>query len=415
MVDLLKGTSPARLFARPTADAIWLGPAQQAALSHFSGAGFAKALIGPPSSGRSTILQFLSRELSDHVVMPVAGPKSDSRSVLASLLLAAELAPWELAESDQRNLLSVFIQQRWSQKRRVIIAIDDPHEFTLEAWDEIERLRAMQDRDRAAVELALFTATAGAAGSAQGEHPSTELIAGLKPQAVHALGPLSESEVNAYLQWRLAQFELEDLFTDTAVRLIARCTEGRFVAINVLGQMALLIARQRGDERVDARVVQDASEAFAKRRQTPHATPTVPEQPNDKGLPQAHLLITRDGAVISRVKLSERVLIGRSEHNDLCLPSPYLSRHHAAILGTAEGFYIVDLNSANGLMINKELTHRSVLYDQDVISVGPYRLKVEFRDEVSVGSPLPSQVSLADTAVMPAQPSARPNVRVLRG
>ena len=47
--------------------------------------------------------------------------------------------------------------------------------------------------------------------------------------------------------------------------------------------------------------------------------------------------------------LGQRTLLGRSEHNDVCLPSPYLSRHHAAIVGTPEGYYIVDLNSVNGL------------------------------------------------------------------
>jgi len=63
--------------------------------------------------------------------------------------------------------------------------------------------------------------------------------------------------------------------------------------------------------------------------------------------PQGYLLISRGGKVLSRVTLGQRTLLGRSEHNDVCLPSPYLSRHHAAIVGTPEGYYVVDLNSVN--------------------------------------------------------------------
>ena len=65
--------------------------------------------------------------------------------------------------------------------------------------------------------------------------------------------------------------------------------------------------------------------------------------------PQGFIIVSRGGKVIARVALGERTLLGRSEHNDVCLPSPYLSRHHAAIVGTPEGYYLVDLNSANGV------------------------------------------------------------------
>ena len=55
--------SPARVFARPTADQIWLGPAQQAALSQLSGTTRVRSLVGPPSSGKSTLLNHVSARL----------------------------------------------------------------------------------------------------------------------------------------------------------------------------------------------------------------------------------------------------------------------------------------------------------------------------------------------------------------
>src|SRR5947207_2446409 len=57
------------------------------------------------------------------------------------------------------------------------------------------------------------------------------------------------------------------------------------------------------------------------------------EQPLDPP-PQADLLISRDGRPLTRVALGQRTLLGRSEHNDVRLPSPYLSRHHCVFVGT---------------------------------------------------------------------------------
>jgi pSer/pThr/pTyr-binding forkhead associated (FHA) protein len=119
--------------------------------------------------------------------------------------------------------------------------------------------------------------------------------------------------------------------------------------------------------------------------------------------PQGFIVVSRGGKVIARVALGQRTLIGRSEHNDVCLPSPYLSRHHAAIVGTPEGYYLVDLNSANGVFVNGRRVERAVLCDEDLLAMGPFRLKVQVPEWLTEGSPLPEEPSLMDTAVMPQQ------------
>jgi pSer/pThr/pTyr-binding forkhead associated (FHA) protein len=104
------------------------------------------------------------------------------------------------------------------------------------------------------------------------------------------------------------------------------------------------------------------------------------------------------------VALGQRTLLGRSEHNDVCLPSPYLSRHHAVIVGTPEGYYLVDLNSVNGVVLNGRRIERAMLCDQDVLSIGPFRLKVQIPEWLAHGDgPFAEDESLPDTAVMPQQ------------
>ena len=76
-----------------------------------------------------------------------------------------------------------------------------------------------------------------------------------------------------------------------------------------------------------------------------------------------------------------------------------MSRHHAVVIATPSGHYIVDLNSKNGLTVNGEEVTNAVLGDGDVIVLGPYRLKVAI-DVARRGDPRPSDQSLSATATV---------------
>ena len=70
-------------------------------------------------------------------------------------------------------------------------------------------------------------------------------------------------------------------------------------------------------------------------------------------------------------------------------------------MGTPEGYYLVDLNSVNGVMLNGRRIERTVLCDEDVLTVGPFRLKVQVPEWLAHDGALPQGESLVDTAVMP--------------
>jgi hypothetical protein len=198
--------------------------------------------------------------------------------------------------------------------------------------------------------------------------------------------------------------------------MIARLAGGRYAAVDVLCQMSLLLLRQLSLERVDARVARQALATLVARQgaKLEGSESAEGDRPLDVP-PQGYLLISRGGKVLTRVTLGQRTLLGRSEHNDVCLPSPYLSRHHAVIVGTPEGYYVVDLNSVNGLLVNGRKVERAVLCDQDILTIGPFRMKVQIPEWLAHGSPFPEAESLADTAVMPPhEPQAPSAIRAVK-
>ena len=398
MGDTHRVVSPARVFARPTADEIWLGAAQKAALGQLSRPAHIRVIVGPGSSGKTTLLQYLGAHLhSGAAVLNCRGPKEDAAAVLASLLLSADLAPWDLSEIEQRNLLTVFLQQRHSQNRRVLLLIDDPQNFEPLALEELERLLSFKIDRKPALELLV----AGPASIAtHWQEARGRLTAG--NVLVHDLGAASQEDLIGYIDWRLARFEIQGFMSPMALQMIARLSGGRYAAADVLCQMSLLLLRQLTLDRVDARVVRQAVATLAARQgaklesDKPRSGDLKPDVP-----PQGYILVSRGGKVISRVALGQRTLIGRSEHNDVCLPSPYLSLHHAVIVGTPQGYYLVDLNSVNGVLLNGRKIERVALCDEDVLGIGPFRLKVQVPELLTQGSPFPDEASLTETAVMP--------------
>lgn len=70
-----------------------------------------------------------------------------------------------------------------------------------------------------------------------------------------------------------------------------------------------------------------------------------------------------------------RVTIGRSRESDIFLPDQWLSRNHAQIEERTDGFYVNDLSSKNGTLLNGEpLREWKRLRPGDIITLGEHTL-----------------------------------------
>ena len=90
----------------------------------------------------------------------------------------------------------------------------------------------------------------------------------------------------------------------------------------------------------------------------------------------AAVLIVRSGPQSGdRFALSAaETRLGRHPDSEIMLDDITVSRRHAAIEQTAEGYVVSDAGSLNGTYVNQERIERAVLHHGDELQVGKFRL-----------------------------------------
>src|SRR5438067_8887706 len=103
-------------------------------------------------------------------------------------------------------------------------------------------------------------------------------------------------------------------------------------------------------------------------------TPDRPPTPlsDSAGLPHGRGMLIFDGK--RTVLGGERTTIGRSRECDVVIDDPNVSRKHAEVRRTIEGWMVVDLGSTNGVKVNGRRVREAVLSPGDEITLGLVRL-----------------------------------------
>ena len=112
--------------------------------------------------------------------------------------------------------------------------------------------------------------------------------------------------------------------------------------------------------------------AGATRIYKPKPDPTRAADPAELGLEQESVALTMNGV---RHELTQRrVVLGRSKDVDLQVPDPNVSRRHAEVVQEGSAYWIVDLDSTNGIEVNGRKQKRAKLADGDRITLGSTEL-----------------------------------------
>jgi hypothetical protein len=104
----------------------------------------------------------------------------------------------------------------------------------------------------------------------------------------------------------------------------------------------------------------------------PEAGPTQAVSPEELGMEVEPASIAWDGE--ERGLDKRRVLIGRSRECDIQLADANVSRRHAEVRQEGATFWIVDLDSTNGIEVNGRRLKRAKLEDGDRVVIGTTEL-----------------------------------------
>jgi len=112
----------------------------------------------------------------------------------------------------------------------------------------------------------------------------------------------------------------------------------------------------------------------------PAAQPTQGATPEELGVEEPEVVsLTVNGRKHEIAK--ERTVLGRSRECDIQIEDPSASRRHAELRREGTSYWIVDLNSTNGLEVNGLRTQRAKLDHGDKITIGS--TEISFRRDHS--------------------------------
>lgn len=89
--------------------------------------------------------------------------------------------------------------------------------------------------------------------------------------------------------------------------------------------------------------------------------------------------------------------IGRDAGNAVQLSMPEVSKRHAFLKHTQQGWYILDLDSRNGLYVNGSKKREAILKSGDRLTIGPYALIFEITEASTPYKPV-IQIDVSDNA-----------------
>jgi Protein of unknown function (DUF3662)/FHA domain len=135
------------------------------------------------------------------------------------------------------------------------------------------------------------------------------------------------------------------------------------LAVGEFGIATRLVAGEAREETPPELPVEEPAETMVYRAPAP--TPAPPPEPK----PEPDVISLRVGGKTHAVT-SAKVTIGRSRDCDLRIADLNASRRHAELRKDGDGYWIVDLGSMNGTLVNGRRVDRERLEDGDRITLG---------------------------------------------
>jgi len=348
---------------------------------------------GPSQSGKSTLIQeYVNRKSAECAVAVVSGEGANATKLLESILQGFGYEHDFDTLNELKNMVTVFIKHQTASGQPPLLFVENTHAMNPSAMNVICDLAGIRVREKYALKV-IFVSDRSIDYITSA--PAMGCIAKRLTGNFH-LEPLTIDETSDYLYAKMRQGGCVDpdyVFPDEVCDELFRASAGWPGVLDHLAMLAIEHADQCPVE------LEHIEHPPAPRSTRPTLVDDETISDPDRRRSGPLIFLTRNGETIKKIRFDgTRLLIGRSEHNDLMVDSKFVSRHHALLVRHGSSTLLMDLNSANGTFVNSRRVSNQVLANDDIVTLGDYGLK--FVDPAARHRKSVEGISLDDTVVM---------------
>jgi general secretion pathway protein A len=352
-------------------------------------------LQAPTLSGKSTLIRhFIETRPDDCAIAIVNGDGLNTTSLLESVLRQFGYVLDYSSPNELLAMLRVFTLQQAASGESPLLIIENAHALNPSAFRAVCELADLQVRRVSALKIVLVSDRSLHAIVAA---PAMECIAKRLTHDFH-LRPMTHDETVQYLHAKLTaagSLAPEFVFPAPVCSELWRASGGW---PGILDRIALLaLARAQTLPVPLDEIERPTLPNGTWDEKTLAEAEAAQESRNPAGPPM--LYVSHDGNILKELTFHfPRLLVGRSEHNDIAIPSRFISRHHALLVRHGSSTLLMDLNSANGTFVNSKRISNHVLLNDDLITIGHHSIKFSDTHATKRGSL--EGAEFADTTVM---------------
>jgi hypothetical protein len=290
------------------------------------------------------------------------------------------------------NMVTVFVKHQTASSHAPLLFVENTHAMDPNAMNALCELASVRVQEKYALRIIL-------ASDRSIEYivsaPAMKCTAKRLTGNFH-LSPLTIDETSDYLYAKMRHggcIDPDFVFPDEVCDELYRASGGWPGVLDRLAQLALENACE-------------SPVALEHIEYPPAPKSTLPTVVDNQTIEDAEtrrsgplMFLTRNGETLKKIRFDgTRLLLGRSEHNDVSIDSKFVSRYHALMVRHGSSTLLMDLNSANGTFVNSRRVSNQVLANDDIVTLGDYGLK--FVDPGAIRHESVENISLDDTVIM---------------
>lgn len=347
---------------------------------------------GPPLSGKSTILREFTRTLQEDAAFAIVdGAGLETNALLQDILSQFGYEFEFTCTNELINMLKVFSRQQAAAGQPPLLVIENTHAMIPGALSTICDLVSLKVHDKSALRLIMASDRSLAAMM---KAPAMACIAG-RHTGTFELEPMSDFETRNYVYAKMRAGGCgapARVFPEDVCLELHAASNGWPGVVERLVLLALSKA-EKAPITSELVVPPDTAGDFTALRDLEC------DWDLQREAPPPVLFVSFNGELKREVVLERpRLLVGRSEHNELRISSRFVSRHHALFVRHGNATFLMDLNSTNGTFVNSRRISNLMMRHDDVVQLGNFRIK--FADPSATERSSLDDPGLSETIVM---------------